>query len=136
MVLVERSLNPSDIEVLKKEIARDPAHFSWMTPAFFVEPDTQAYAVEDEQGPVMYLRLSSVLRVHVQFCEVDKERIRQALANQILNIAKRATKSSYKQIIFDSVSRGLIAFAKRYGFRSSADEYVLELPIIHEEKAT
>jgi hypothetical protein len=127
-MITERALKPSDIPVLEKEIASDEVHASWMNPSFFLEPQTLSVALDDEQGTTMFLRMESVMRFSIQFCDVDKERIRQVVIKQFPSLVQRARNSGYKQIIFDSRSLGLVQFIKKhFRIRHSPDEYVLEL---------
>jgi len=133
----KRQITEADHEHLAKEIAHDPAHRDWMTTAFFHEPHTANNVFGDDQGPVLYLRAMSVMRLHIQFCDVDKERIRRVLNTQFPLLKLRCKKLGYRQIIFDSVSKGLVLFCRRYlGFRPSRDEYVLWLDPIPTTPAT
>lgn len=129
-MLKQRKISESDFPAIAAEIAKDPAHRGWMQPSFFTEPHTGGLVVEDDHGPVFYLRLSHVLRVHVQFCDVEKQRIRDAMIEEMKKVKELSAAKGYRQIIFDSVSRGLIAFCKRYlKFIPSPDEYVLWLDV-------
>ena len=113
---------------MEKEIRSDQCHAEWMTPKFFSEPSTISRVYEDESGPILYLRGSSALRLHIQFCDVDKERIRKCLVSQFPELVQSAKRNGYKQIIYDTASKTLAWFCRRYlGFVDSPEERVLWL---------
>ena len=128
-MIVERDIKPEDYKALTEAIAADPAHKDWMKPEFFNEPQTKSLVFEDDNGPILFLRMSSALRIHIQFanCE-DKDRIRKALIFAGASIVPNARRNGYKQIIYETFSKPLKWFCHRYlGFVSSSDEQVLWL---------
>jgi len=80
-----------------------------------------------ELGAVIYARCENVLRLHLQFAPpAEKDRTKKALEEFALTIAQNS-KQSYKEIIFESVYKPLIWFARKLGYRNSRDEYILHL---------
>jgi hypothetical protein len=111
---------------MEKEIREDQCHASWMTPQFFTENSTVSVVYEDEETPILYVRLSSCLRIHIQFCDVSKDKIRRCLITQFADIVTRARENGYKQIAFETESPTLKWFCHRYlGFSNSPHEQVL-----------
>jgi hypothetical protein len=127
-MITSRPINKSDFPRMEQEIRSDACHKEWLKSAFFVAPNTQSIVFEDEETVIMFARLSSVLRLHVQFCDVSKQKIARCLVTQFSDIVKRAKANGYSQIIFDTESPALAKFCQRYlGFTASGHEQVLWL---------
>lgn len=124
-----RKLTEDDKDLIAKGIAQDEDHRSkGMVPEFFFEPLTDSYMFEDEYGPVFAVRLSRVLRLDIQFLNVGKERISSTLQTEFPKFKESVKAAGFKQILFDSVSRGLIVFCKRrLGFKPSPNEFLAEI---------
>jgi hypothetical protein len=134
-MITNRVVVESDFPTIEKEVRADACHRDWLKPAFFTEKDTQSVVYEDESGPILFARLSSALRIHIQFCDVEKERTRRCLITQFSDIVKRARENGYKQIVFETESPTLKWFCHRYlGFSNSPHEQVLWLSTPTETK--
>jgi hypothetical protein len=116
--MIIRPVEDSDREMIAGWIAREPSH-SASSPNFYFEPRTTSLVYEDDRGPVCIARYSSALRVDMDFADVEKERIRQALKNEFPAIANQAKDQGFREVIFDSVSKTLVGFCRLMGFRSS-----------------
>lgn len=139
MSLNHREVTEQDKEQLEKWVAADPAHCGLLTADFWIPtrdadgnktPGTKCFSVEDENGVAFYLRLDNVMRVYVQFppdSERDSERIKKALEESFSTIAGNAHKLGYKEMIFNSVSKSLIRFFKKFGFKELQDTFQVEL---------
>jgi len=126
-MITERPLQEADLENLAKEISFEPEH-NWMTTKFFQSPNSKALVYEDENGPIMYLRMSSCLRIHIQFCRTDKDRIRKALIAGGASIIPKAKQNGYASVLYETANKSLAWFCRRYlGFRASPDEQQLWL---------
>jgi hypothetical protein len=127
-VITSRPINESDFPRMEQEIRSDACHKEWLKPSFFTAPNTLSTVYSDEDGEILFTRLSSCLRIHVQFCDVSKQKIARCLVTQFSDIVKRAKASGYSQIIFDTESPSLAKFCQRYlGFTESKGEQVLWL---------
>lgn len=132
-----RPIFDSDKLVIADWISRDPDHAAQgSTEAFFYQPDGLSLAIQDNRGPIMYIKIEptspEVARFHIQFDERERARRRTviALMRDIPTVLDLIKKSNIKYIIFDSVSEPLIRFCqKRFGFVRVADSnnYSLDL---------
>jgi hypothetical protein len=118
--MIIRPVEDSDREMIAGWIAREPSHEE-STPEFYLAPNTKSVVYEDDLGPVFVVRYSSALRVDIDFADVEKERIRQALKQEFPAVAEQAKSQGFGEIIFNSVSKPLIAFCRFMGFRAVPD---------------
>lgn len=127
-MLKYRPTNAHDKDLLTRWIADDPDHKEHCTPDFWLTPsgDTECMAVEDEHGPIFFVRSETVRRLHVQFATGEHRRLVVALDQFVMDM-KRIGSGAIRQFIFDSVFGPLIKFLKRRGVRPSPNEYVLDL---------
>ncbi len=122
-----RLAGPSDYPTLASMLAADADH-AGTAPEFFFEPGSDLYCVEDERGPVLYLRLSRALRIDVQFrpgsSAGDRMRTARVLAQGMPWLERQARDAGFKELIFTSLTRRLIRFCEgRLGLRLSPHEY-------------
>ena len=115
-----RPVTDDDREMIAGWIANEPAHKA-SRPDYYFEPGTKSVIYEDTEGPIFVVRYSSALRVDIDFANVEKERIRQALKNEFPAVAEQARSQGFKHIVFDSVSKTLVAFCRLMGFRAMPD---------------
>lgn len=117
-----RPFKPEDFPAFAKAMTADPEHADLKPEEFVREPKTELMVWDDEQGSVFYFRLSRELRVDIQFrADVEKERTAEGLKEGLLWL-ENSVRSNFRGVVFDSVYRPLIAFAKRrMGFKSSPD---------------
>lgn len=110
-----RRFEVSDVEAFTKAMYADPEHQKLKPLDFLLEPKSEMKVWEDEQGPVFYFRISRDIRVDIQFrADVEKERTQKAMKEGIEWLAsEEEVKNNFRGIVFDSVFRPLIAFAKR-----------------------
>lgn len=110
-----RKFTPADVENFVKAMQADPEHRDLVPLDFLIEPKSEMQVWEDEQGPVFYFRLSRDIRVDIQFrSDVEKERIEKGMKEGINWLASmEEVKANFRGIVFDSIYRPLIAFAKR-----------------------
>lgn len=127
-----RPTTKEDEELLKEFIASDPEHSMTSSPSFWLPPENEHkgakyLTVIDDEGTLAYLVLENCLRIHVQFAPPSEvERTRVGLAEALAQIQKWA-RPQYKEIIFESVSAGLVFFVRKFGFRRSKNEVVCRL---------
>lgn len=95
-----------------------------LEPTLFYETGTETLVFEDASGPILFVNLARALRAFVQFAPDEKERTRAALPQAFAFVKGEARKTLFRELIFESVSRPLIAFCKRYlGFKESPNEF-------------
>jgi len=118
--MINRNLTEEDKTLLADWIAKEPDHKH--TPEFYFEPGSKTIMYQDEQGPVFAVKYSSALRVDVEFNpEAEKDRIREALKIVVPDVAAQAKDQKFKEIVFTSVSKPLIAFCRLLGFSAIPD---------------
>jgi len=119
--MIIRPLTDDDRELLQTWIDHEPDHKD-NTPDFYFEPHTKSVLYQDEEGPVFAVRYSSTLRIDIEFSDdAGKNRIRKALKEGFPAVAEQAKSQGFKQIVFSSTSKTLIAFCRLLGFRPSPD---------------
>lgn len=124
-----RPIGGNDKFLVEKWISYDPDHSTRCDADFFVNADSgksEVFVVEDDIGAIMFCKVESIARFHVQFDSREKERTRRALAQFVPEIEKLLSKR-YCQIIWESVSAPLISFMSKFGYRRSQDEYLKDL---------
>lgn len=130
-----RPLLKSDKAIIDEWIARDADHSAkHMTEEFFREQNSLAFAIDDNRGPVMYVRINpmpgEVARLHIQFDEGQHRRTAVALAREFPAVRARIEKANLRYILFDSASEPLVRFCqKHFHFIRIADSnfYILDL---------
>lgn len=132
-----RPIRQNDADLIEKWIANDDEHSKTSDLSFWLPPKdanlkhkgTDYLAVEDEFGTIAYLKMENILRIHCQFApESEIERTRKATAEFLTKI-KQEARSQYAQLIFESVSGGLVWFLRKFGFRRSKNEIVCDLGV-------
>jgi hypothetical protein len=117
----------SDHAQIAEWIAKDPDHQKHCTPEFWLpSKNTECFRVEDDQGPVFFVRAENVLRLHIQFSD-NRKRNARAINEFTDFIRENSRARGYKQIIFESVFKPLIRFLDRRGFHASPNEMVTDL---------
>ena len=134
-----RKTSDSDASQIAAWIAADPSHAGTTEASFFLpsentSPSTFFHAIEDEKGPIFFVRAETGLRLHVQSAPSEHQRTTQALAEFAEMMGQGAKKLGYAELIFESVRRPLINFLHRHGFRASTTEHIMDLRT--EEKAS
>ena len=118
--MIIRPVTENDRDLIAGWIAKEPSHQN-SSFDFYMEPGTTSVLYIDDAGPVFVVRYSSALRIDIDFANVDKERIRQALKNEFPKVANQAKNQGFKEIVFNSVSKSLVAFCRLLGFYSVPD---------------
>jgi hypothetical protein len=127
LMLRARKLVEADREKIAAWMAQDADHKT-LDPAAFWEPGTESFALEDEDGTVMYVRCSNVMRIDIQFDTDARDRTRAMLREGFEWLKGEAKRRSYREMIFDSVAKPLIWFCmKTLGFRPVRNEYHVTL---------
>lgn len=127
-----RATNSADAPTIEKFLAADPEHSKTSALSFWLppveEPKGAKYlAVEDEKGVIGYLVLENCLRIHAQFAPpTEIERTRVAVGETIAQI-QHFSRSQYKEMLFESISRPLIIFLRKFGFRRNENQIICRL---------
>jgi len=128
-----RPVTEQDKPEIDEWISRDPDHSAKdMTSDYF--DALESFCIEDEDGPIMYVGIEwpqwpdrALARLHIQFNEGQQTRTGTALLRAFPIVKEVLRLLGCSQIIFESVSRPLIAFTKRrFGFRRvpGTDDYI------------
>lgn len=126
-----RPIEEKDMARLKVEIALDPTHSQDenFKPEFFQDSRLLGSLVaEDSEGPVMYVAFSKEVRVTIQFCDVDKDRIREVFNHYVPRFMEQFQQKGYTGATYTAgigdtglrptlQSRALAWFLRRFGFR-------------------
>lgn len=132
-MIKSRKTSNQDASLIKDWISCDPNHNGVTEVSFFLPPEKPSdakvllYTVEDEQGPIFFVRGENCLRLHIQFAPNQKKRTARAISEFASTIAQGAKKLGYSELIFESVFRPLIRFLHKRGFVSSQSEHILRL---------
>ena len=137
MNLNHRESSVTDLPKLQKWVDADLQHKNVLPPEFWIPSEntderkgTKCLAIENDKGVMFFLRLENVMRVYVQFPpdgEYNPEEMKEALESSFRFIAPGAKKIGYKEMIFNSVSKSLIRFFRKFGFTELKDEYGVSL---------
>lgn len=136
-----RSVNEEqDYPLLEAWINEDPHHRISMNPEFFLgqrlaagnwvpDPRPGCYAIEDERGVVMFIRLSRAARVHIQFMPMTgmlpRTRTAAALLNGMRFLQVGLARAGAEEWIFSTEDPTLASLARmRLGFTASPHEWV------------
>lgn len=122
-MITDRFIEPDDLSLLELSLAKDEYHTKTSTD-FFYQPGTLTKVYVDEQGPVLFARVSAALRLDLQFMDNydAKRNIRVMMEGFPLLVAK-AKENGYSEIIFNTSNDLLRRFCiKRFGFVDSSGE--------------
>lgn len=121
-------MEDSDLPLLELSLSQDE-HHQGTDPSFFQQPNTITKVYEDTAGPVLFARASVALRIDIQYVSnEDVERNKAVMLEEFPKLAAKAKENGYSEIIFNSKSRALKIFVKRYfHFEESAGEMRLLL---------
>lgn len=131
-MLKNRAITNSDRDQIAAWIAADSDHAHRTDVNFWMPEETSAktlhFAVEDDKGTVMYVRMERLVRVHIQFAPPsERDRLRVAIAEFAEWLRQDSKRHHYSQIIFESVSKHLCNFLYKLGYRPSPNEQVIDL---------
>jgi hypothetical protein len=120
-----RKLEEKDRDAITDAIQEDPFHCDNpnFTSDFFYDPNSQSLVFHDEEGDVCYLKVEKEARIHIQFKEVDKDRIRNLLNQHTDQMARALKSQGYKAMTFNSPNPALVWFMRKFGFRTAKDEF-------------
>lgn len=112
-----------DFNLLELSLSKDE-HHKTTTPEFFTEPGTLTKVYEDEQGPILFVRGTPVLRLDIQYVSnEDFARNKTAMLEGFPALAQKARENGFKEIAFQTNSRVLARFCKHnFGFEESQGE--------------
>lgn len=127
-----RKLTPEDRPQIDAWIDADKFHAGKGDSSFFFEPFSEAFAVEDDAGDVMYVRIARALRVNAVFSG-DPERNKEAMTNLAVWLAKMAADSGFREVTWTSENPALRAFGKTLGYTPTPD---MVMPVEPAEKGT
>ena len=117
-----RRTEPGDLLRITDWIAQDEPHAD-MDASFFTAdgPLVSCYTIEDETGPVIFVRqegCGEYTRLHTQFPQ-DRKRVVKALEEAYPLVAEDAKQRGFKTLRFESGSIALIRFMlQHFGFRA------------------
>jgi hypothetical protein len=123
-----RHIAEDDRPLLQQWIADDEDHKDTTAPDFWLSPENLSHVYEDENGPVLFVKMSKVLRLDIQFDNKAKVRNAKVILRGFPGLAKLAKEAGFREIVFCSKSKGLVGFLKRaFGFTAEPNEYRINL---------
>lgn len=115
-MLTVRNVRPEDRELLDAAAEADPYHAAAGLKGEHWSKDSIFY--EDEQGPVVALKTTNVVRVDIQFLTKDVARNGHALVAGFASYVGILQKRGVKEIVFRTDSPEVaLFFTKRFHFR-------------------
>lgn len=127
-MITDRFMEDSDLPLLDLSLSQDKFH-TGTTPEFFQAPGTVTKVYEDQHGPVLFVRGSSVLRLDIQYVlNEDIERNKAAMLEGFPPFAAKAKANGYSEIVFQTNNPFLARFCKQnFGFEKYEGEMRLLL---------
>lgn len=127
-MITDRLMEESDLSLLELSLSQDKFHTE-TTPEFFQQPGTVTKVYEDEHGPILFVRGSSVLRLDIQYvANEDVERNKAAMLEGFPPFAARAKANGYTEIVFQTGNLLLARFCRNnFGFEKYDGELRLLL---------
>lgn len=148
-----RQVEERDYKQLEQWIAADPVHRDVLDPEFFMgeainqegnlaeDPHVNVFALDDRKGTLMYIRLSTASRVHIQFApgpssaeqgknfHRELHRFRTQMRNALLKgmafLEVGLRNTGVREWIFESESQALRSMVEKHmGFVASPHEMV------------
>ncbi|MDE2106153.1 MAG: hypothetical protein KGL39_53515 [Patescibacteria group bacterium] len=126
-----------DLPRLTEWVSQDPFHREHLTAKHWVpvldskgesEKGVRHLAVCDEEGVIFYLRMTNVMRVEVQFPPAgDEKRVAKGLREAFSLVSMKAKEMGYREMLFDSISKPLVAFFSKLGFKYLENHYKVGL---------
>jgi hypothetical protein len=117
-----------DRPLLEQWIAEDEDHSGTTTADFWLSPDSLSHVYEDDKGTVLFLKMSKVLRLDIQFDSRAKLRNAKTILAGFPALEELARKAGFREIVFCSKSQGLTGFLQRaFGFQPEPTEYRIAL---------
>lgn len=122
-MISDRMYEDGDYHLLELSLSKDE-HHKTTSPEFFTEPGTVLKVYEDEQGPILFVKGTPVLRLDIQYFDnADAERNKQAMIEGFPALVEKARAHGFREVVFDTKSRALSIFCRRqFGFTSQDGE--------------
>jgi len=111
-----RKITDEDRPKIDDCIARDSFHAGDGSSAFFFEPFSEAIAIEDEAGHVVYFRVSRALRINAVFDADARESNKEILKHASKFFEENAKTSGFRECVFTSANPALRKFGPVIGF--------------------
>lgn len=112
-MVTDRMYEDADYDLLDLSLSRDE-HHTTTKPEFFTEPGTVCKVYGDEQGPILFVKGSPVLRLDIQYVSNDDvERNKKAMLEGFPALEQKARENGFKEIVFQTNSRALAIFCRR-----------------------
>jgi hypothetical protein len=113
-----RKLLPEDLDHLKAEISKDSYHKDMKDfDQNFTDKRCKTLVFEDNQGVVMYISFAREIVTTVQFCNVERQRIRNIFETHLEEVADGFRKAGFISVNYWTNNRVLAFFLRRFGFR-------------------
>jgi hypothetical protein len=145
--LTLREVEARDRAALDAWIEADPYHQALLDASYFLgqtpegdaDPRGSCYVLEDAEGEVMFIRLSRISRVNIQFKpgrkKADKERTRHALMCGMAFLETHLSRAGAEEWMFETSSPELKKLAtRRMGFQASPFELKRYIPLPDEQQ--
>jgi hypothetical protein len=117
-----RKITETDRPQIVDSSARNPWHDGQGSADFFFEPHTDSFILEDDNGPVLNVRLARALRVNIVFNDPDaRERNKETMTHLANFLRTMAGESGFREVVYTSENRALRAFGQTLGFSPTPD---------------
>lgn len=122
-----RKTESEDKNLIADWIQKDEDHRGRLQPEFFIEKDrAECFVVSDNEGPIFFCKMEPVTRLHIQFAPISKRRMAVGV-DEFCREIKSASRSKFRELIFDSVYQPLTKFLSRRGFKHGENEWSCRL---------
>ena len=126
-----RKLTDEDRPQIDAWIEKDKFHAGKGSSDFFFEPASDAFAVEDDAGDVMYVRIARSLRVNACFDPDARDRNKETIPQLLNFLEKMASDSGFREVVWTSENRALRMFGTTLGYAPTPD---MVMPVKPAEK--
>jgi hypothetical protein len=120
-----------DEPLLRQWIEADPDHKETSSVEFFStqSPIEECYVLEDQAGPLFFLKTTRTIRIDIQFGPTDmRSRMRAGLLRGFAWLETMLAMRNFGEVMFSTRNPELArSMEKRLGFRHSAGELVRPL---------
>jgi len=111
-----RKITDADRPKIDEFIASDPWHAGDGSPDFFFKPFSEALAIEDDAGNVVFFRVSRALRINAVFNTDAREGNKEILKHASKFFEESAKNSGIRECVFTSKNPALRKFGPVIGF--------------------
>jgi hypothetical protein len=123
MAINVRKPSDEDLSRLRECLVADE-HHKLQDPDWWSKDEDALHVFFDENGNRVWVKVESVLRLHIQH-DPDASKLASAriMKQGLAGLRIWAAQNSFRQILFQSTAEPLIKFCQRLGFRKTDSDY-------------